>query len=301
MRTFLITGSAGFIGSYLLKKIISNKNNFVYSYDRKQIKIKSNNLRHEVVDLKYKKKFPVVDYVIHLAAFNGTKFFYKKPLEVINDNIQSTMNILNFYNKKKCKLFVYAGSPESIAGATDYFKMTVPSLENYPVVIEDITNPRWSYGLTKAVGELAVANSRLPYIIIRYHNVYGPGQKDHFVSDFIERILKNKQYILNGHNDSRSFMYIDDAIDATMKIIQEKKCLNQIINVGSKNEQKILSVAKKIMKILGHKKKLKLNNSPIGSVKRRCPNINKLIKFTKHKDLYTLEQGLKKTIASYKK
>ena len=301
MRTFLITGSAGFIGSYLVKKIIADKNNFVYSYDRKPFKIKSKNLRHQVIDLKYKKKFPTVDCVIHLAAFNGTKYFYEKPLEVINDNLQSTMNILNFYKKKQCKLFVYAGSPESTAGATDYFKMPIPSLENYPVVIEDITNPRWSYGLSKAIGELAVSNSNLPYIIIRYHNVYGPGQKDHFVPDFVERIQKKKQYILNGYNDTRSFMYIDDAVNATLKIIEEKKCLNQIINVGSKDEQKILYVANKIMKLLGHKKKLKLKNSPAGSAKRRCPNIHKLIKFTKHKDLYTLDQGLKRTIESYKK
>jgi nucleoside-diphosphate-sugar epimerase len=62
------------------------------------------------------------------------------------------------------------------------------------------------------------------------------------LSFHIERILKNKQYILNGYNDSRSFMYIDDAINATMKIIQEKKCLNQTINVGSIDEQKILHV-----------------------------------------------------------
>ena len=209
------------------------------------------------------------------------------------------MNLLNFYAKKKCKLFVYAGTPESIVGATDFFKMSIPTKENYPVVVEDITNPRWSYGLSKALGELAVANSNLPYVIIRYHNVYGPGQKDHFVSDFIERILKNKKYVLNGFDDSRSFMYIDDAINATVEIIKEKKCLNQIINVGSKNEQKILSVANKIMNILGGKKKLTLKNSPIGSAKRRCPDINKLLKLTKHKDAFTLEQGLKKTIESY--
>lgn len=301
MFKFLITGSAGFIGSHLLKKIIFNKKNFVYSYDKKKIKIKSNNLIHKVVDLKFYKKFPKVDCVIHLAALNGTKFFYDKPMEVINDNLQSTTNILNFYKKRKCKLFIYAGSPEAIVGATDFFRMPIPSKENYPIVIEDVKNPRWSYGLSKALGELAVANSNLPYIIIRYHNIYGPGQKNHFVSDFIERILNKKQFLLNGFNDTRSFMYIDDAINATIKIMQEKKCLNEIINVGSNNELKILSVAKKIMKLMGEKKKLKLNSSPKGSAKRRCPNIQKLKKFTKHKDSYTLEQGLKKTIESYKK
>ena len=56
MSKFLITGSAGFIGLNLVKKIISDKNNFVYSYDRKKIKIKSPNLYHQITDLKFKKK-----------------------------------------------------------------------------------------------------------------------------------------------------------------------------------------------------------------------------------------------------
>ena len=73
-------------------------------------------------DLKIKKKFPIVDVVIHLAAFNSTKDFYNKPLEVIEDNLLPTLNLLNFYRKQKRKpLFIYTGTPEITVGATDKF------------------------------------------------------------------------------------------------------------------------------------------------------------------------------------
>lgn len=288
---YLVTGSAGFIGKNLVKKLLKN-NDIVYSIDRQSIGFKHKRLKHKTCDITKQKNFPKVDVVFHLAAFNGTKFFYEKPLDVVNDNFNSTLNLVNFYRKNKCRLFVYAGSPESIAGTTDYFKMPLPTKENYPVVIEDVQNPRWSYATSKALSELTVANSGIKYCILRYHNVYGPGQKDHFIPDFISRCKKG-QYILNGFDNTRSFMYIDDAVEATEMIIKNKKCVNQIINVGNDNEIKIIEVAKIILKMLGKKVKIKLMPAPKGSVKRRRPDLTKLRDVFKYQSKIGIEQGLR--------
>ena len=125
MKSILITGSRGFIGKNLIKRIKSKYK--IYEYDRNKI------------DLKYKKKYPIVDIVIHLAAYNSTKDFYKKPLEVIKDNLIPTLNLLDFYKSiKKKPLFVYTGTPEITTGATDLFKYKIPTDENVPMVIQDL-------------------------------------------------------------------------------------------------------------------------------------------------------------------
>ena len=86
MKIF-ITGSSGFIGRHLVKKLLEDESNLIYSADRRELDIKHQRLNHEVCDLKQKYDFPDVDIVIHLAAYNGTKFFYEKPLEVITRNL----------------------------------------------------------------------------------------------------------------------------------------------------------------------------------------------------------------------
>ena len=89
MKSILITGSNGFIGKNLIKLLRGKYK--IFSLDRKN------------GDLKIKKKFPKVDIVIHLAAFNSTKDFYKKPFNVIEDNLIPTLNLLKFYKKQKKK------------------------------------------------------------------------------------------------------------------------------------------------------------------------------------------------------
>jgi nucleoside-diphosphate-sugar epimerase len=295
---YLITGCAGFIGKHLVKKLLE-QNQQVIGIDRKEINLKHKNFKYIKKDLTKMKIFPVVDVVVHLAAYNGTRFFYEKPIEVIDSNINSTLNLIKFYTKNKCKLFVYAGSPESITGATDYFNMPLPSKESYPIVIDDITNPRWSYANSKALSEQVVINSGLIYCIMRYHNVYGPGQKDHFISDFIERCKKGI-FEITGYTNTRSFMYIDDAIIATMKIINSKKNKNQIVNVGNDCESTIKTVATTIMKLCNYKKKLILKPAPRGSASRRVPDITKLKKIFKFTNFTKINEGLKKTIKFYK-
>ena len=294
---FFVTGSAGFIGRHLVKKLLAEESNLIYSADRRELDIKHQRLNHEVCDLKQKYDFPDVDVVIHLAAHNGTKFFYEKPHEVIKDNLLPTMNLVDHFMKKKLKCFVYAGSPESIAGATDFFGMPLPTKESYPFVFHGLQNKRWSYGSSKSLSEQYVAYSGLEHKIIRYHNVYGPGQHDHFIPDFISKV-KNGKPELVGYENTRSFMYINDAVEATIKILKSNKVKNEVINLGIDEEMKILVVAKMICKLMKvSDKDIVLKDHPMGSVLRRCPDISKLRDIVGFSPRYTLEQGLRETIA----
>ena len=292
---YLITGAAGFIGNALVKKLLKNKNNFVYAIDKSNIKIKNKNLIKIKADIKKTKKFPKVDIVFHLAAFNGTKFFYSKPFNVIDENLSTTLNLIKFYKKKKCKKIIFAGSSEAYAGSQNLKLKKILHNEKQPIIFGDINNPRWSYATSKFMSEIITINSGIPYIILRYFNVYGPKQKDHFIPEFISRAKKGK-FELYGYKNTRSFIFIDDAVDATIKI-SKNKIVNQIFNIGSNRESKIFDVAKLILKLLNIKnKKIKLYKSPKGSVKRRSPDINKIKKIIGNFNNTSLKDGIKKIL-----
>ena len=100
MKKILVTGASGFIGSYLVSKLSEDLNCKIYAIDRKQLKVKKKNIFFIKKDLKFIKKYPKVDIVFHLAAYNGTKHFYKNPSDVINDNIIPTLNLIDFYSNQ---------------------------------------------------------------------------------------------------------------------------------------------------------------------------------------------------------
>lgn len=287
----LVTGSSGFIGQHLVP-YLENQGHVVVRADRTHgcdLTIKEN------VD-----SLPDVDIVVHLAAHNGTKHFYERPLDVIRDSVLPTQYLIDRY-AGKIKRFVFTGTCESYAGAVDLFNWPVPTDETVPLIVSDVTNPRWSYGGSKILNELQIvaANKQLnqEYSIIRYHNVYGPGQRDHFIPEFFERI-KTGDFTLKGWENTRSFMYIDDAIRATAQIIFEANCSNQIINVGVDEEKSIKEIAQIILNISNIQGELILEDAPEGSVKRRCGDIKKMNELLDFIPDFSLEEGIKKTLES---
>lgn len=221
-------------------------------------------------------------------------------MDVIRDSILPTQYLIDRY-AGQVKRFIFSGTCESYAGAVDYFNYPVPTDESVPLVITDITNPRWSYAGGKIVNELQVtaANQQLgqQYTIVRYHNVYGPGQRDHFIPEFYER-AKTGDLILHGWDNTRSFMYITDAIEVTKKILFEPAFANEVVNVGVDNEYCIKDVAELILEIANISGNIQLNPAPAGSVKRRCGDITKLHKLTDFKAKVSLADGIKLTLES---
>ena len=281
-KKILITGSSGFVAKHFVK-IFKKKYNFIF-YDRKRNG-----------DLSLKKKFPKADYVLHLAALCSTKDFYLKPNQVIKDNISPTLNLINFYEKKYPKTkFIFTGTPESISGSVEKLNYKIPTDENAPIYIDDLKNKRWSYALSKAVCEQIVMFSKLRFVIIRPHNLYGPNQKNHFIPEFLDRAKNKNKVELFGYKNKRCWLYIDDFCEALEKLMICKKAEGQVVNIGSNFENSTLEVAKLLLSLKYPNKKIAIikRPAPKGSAMRRMPSIKKIKSLINWKPRTSLRRGL---------
>lgn len=242
-----------------------------------------------------------VDYVYHLAAMNGTQNFYDRPFDVLKNSTLPTIHLLEHFSQSKAlRRFVYAGSSEAYASTVTLFDWVVPTAEDVPLSIADPTNVRWSYGGSKLHGELATvaasAQFGIPYTVVRFHNVYGSRMGDkHVIPDFLDRASKGT-YELFGYEDTRSFIYIDDAVRATVEVAEAPATKNEVINVGGEPEISMLDLGKLMMKALGKEGEITCHPSPKGSVRRRAPDLGKLHRLTSYRQEVSLEEGLRKVV-----
>jgi len=278
----VLTGHKGFIGQHYLDHIKDSNEVFTYDLaDGQDLKDKS------IVD-----QMPDCDVVVHMAATNGTRLFYETPTEVTMNNTLPTMYIVDRYKDTPTKI-VFTSTCEIFNGAIDKGLYPVPTDEQVPVMFDDITNPRWSYSIPKALGENLIANLSTHWLILRYFNIYGPGQKDHFISEFVDRAKQGKYYIKG--NDTRSFCYVDDAIAMTHKLVTDVS--DCTVNVGKQEESSIEDVAKCIMDVMGiDPTLLKIYDGPKGSAKRRCPDTKQVSRLTQFENYTSLENGIRKTV-----
>jgi nucleoside-diphosphate-sugar epimerase len=288
MKKFLVTGSTGFIGRHVVKAL---------QHHGHQVIEASNQVGIDLTDQTQVGALPDVDVVIHLAGINTPLMFVKKSHHVTRTNLLATQYLLDRYCGK-IQRFILASTCESQAGAMDYFDTPLPIDENIPVSIADIQDPRSCYGGSKLANELQVMSAHhehnLPYTIIRYSNVYGPGQKNQFIPDFINR-AKNGDLTLFGGDSTRNFMYIDDAAEATVKVAESASCKNQIVNLGSNLTYSIQQVAQVIINQLGITDQLILNPGPCRYRQSNMDKLHQLTGFTAEIDLI---EGIKRTINS---
>lgn len=316
MQRVLVTGAAGFIGYHLAKRLADEGahvicvDNMTRGEDDEHYGALTKRANVTRIDLDLTDQRAVheglpadVDQVFHMAALNGTQNFYERPFEVVRCCTLPTLFLLEKYGPLKPERFVYAGTSEAYASTVTVFGWEVPTGENVPLSIADPANARWSYGGSKMHGEIAVQNAAkhysLPFSIIRYHNVYGPRMGDkHVVPDFLIR-AREGVLALYGHDDTRAFLYIDDAIDATLKVARAGACAGETVNIGAEREWVIKDMIAVLMDMAGLKGEVALHPSPAGSVKRRAPNVTKLHNLTDFRERWTIEDGLRETARFY--
>jgi nucleoside-diphosphate-sugar epimerase len=199
--------------------------------------------------------------------------------------------------------FIYAGTSEAYASTVTRFGWPVPTAEDVPLCVDDPANVRWSYGASKLHGEVAVFAAAqqfgLRHSVIRYHNVYGPRMGDkHVVPDFLLRARRG-EFRLFGGDDTRAFIYIDDAVAATLSVTESADCVGQILNIGGSREIRIEDLGRLMMEAGGFAGGIAVEPSPKGSVKRRAPDLSKLIRLTGFKESWPLEKGLRETADFY--
>lgn len=251
-------------------------------------------------------KLPVdVDYVYHMAALNGTQNFYERPLEVIRCCTLPTIYLAEHFGKsaKNLKCFVYAGTSESYASTVSRFNWPVPTDESVPLSIDGTENPRWSYAASKMHGEIVVNQASrvtgMPVIVARFHNAYGPRMGDkHVIPDFMDR-MKHQRFELFGHSDTRSFLYVDDAVRATVSLAEKHNGGAVTVNIGGTEEITMEELGKRILGVRNVSATIELHPSPAGSVKRRAPDTSKLRNMTNFVENVSLDDGLALTAQFY--
>ena len=306
-KNILITGGSGFIGSAITKYLVKEKNRVIVFDNNSRgkssrLKEVKNEIKFIKGDIRNKEKLlsinGSVDTVIHLAYVNGTKFFYKKPFEILDIAVNGLINILDFFKKKKVKNFYLASSSEVYQNP-----LKIPTDEDEMLKIPNIHNPRYSYGGGKIISELYgmyFAKKFLKkFIIFRPHNVYGKDMgNDHVIPEFINRFKKlrnKKKFLIYGTGQEvRSFIHIDDFISGFDKVFKKGKN-QEIYNIGTSEKVKISKLAKIISKILAKSIKFKKTKILKGSPSVRCPDIKK-IKRLGFRQKIRLKDGIKKIL-----
>lgn len=285
----LVTGSGGFIGKALLSALKRRSEFVVEGMD--VLEGRSTSL--------LRNDYAYFDVIFHFAATNGTRLFYSNPTEVLINNMQSSLDVAEYLKKNPKTSIVFASTCEIFNGAIDKGFYSVPTDEKVPVMFDDVSNPRWSYSLPKAVGENLFSNLHNSHLNIRFFNIFGPNQVDHFIPEFIARADSGDFKLLG--NDTRAFCFIDDAVGMLIKLL-EANIWNETVNVGNNSEIKVSSLANKILHLMDIKDtSLEILSSPKGSVSRRSPLMDKYNRLIGPFPYTDLDTALKITIDSYRK
>jgi len=305
-KTFLVTGGTGFIGSNICKMLV-NEGHKVIVYDnnfRGNLK-KISQIKKKIIfvkgDIRDKKKLfrclKKVNAVIHLAYINGTKYFYTKPDLILDIAVKGMTNILDGCKKHNVKELYLASSSEVYQTP-----IKVPTDEKEMLKIPDIHNPRYSYGGGKIISELMCVHYGKKFfkklIIFRPHNVYGANMgNEHVIPEFINRFrsLKGIKFKIQGTgNEIRSFIYIDDFVEAFKILVKRGKHLN-IYNIGTTEKIQIKDLVKLLSKFFNKKVVLKKTSLQKGGTKIRVPEITKIKKLG-FKPKFNLRMGLQQTV-----
>ena len=267
-KKILILGGLGFIGYHLSKALsLNNKNQITIVDDNSRGKldhyasklIKKKNVKFLRLNLtkfvSYQKLKSNYDHVYLLASIVGVNNTLSFPLKVIEANSYIILNTLKWIKSIKIKKFMFASTSETYAGTIDSFKYKIPTPENIPLSISNIGHPRYTYAVTKMLGESAFlnlkTNNNLKVIIVRFHNIYGErmGFK-HVIPHLIERFYKKENpFTIYGGKQTRAFCYVEDAVLQITKLMNKKNNKNKIYNIGNDQEVTI----EKISKIIGNK------------------------------------------------
>ena len=295
----LITGGTGFIGYHLAKKCLDLK----WSVDSVSISLPKKNKRLKNVkylnfDISKKKEIKKIlslkyDYVVNLAGY--VDHSHKK--KTIKSHYNGCKNIAEFFLNSNIKKFVQIGS------CIEYGKIPSPQSENQKKFPKTYS----FYGKAKLLSTKFLLNLNekfnFPSTIMRLYLVYGPNQDlNRIVPITINNAIKNKKFDCSPGHQLRDFIYVDDVIEAIIKILKNKNASGQIINIGS---GKAISVKKTINTIC----KLAEGGRPIfGKINLRkdeiiklYPNISKAKKILKWKPKVSFNSGILKTIKYFKK
>jgi len=307
---YLITGGAGFIGSHLAEELL-NRGHEVTVFDDLSTGRFSNIVHLEKKfkqfgfvegDIVYKVELCDVsdcDIIFHLAASVGVKLIVDNSLESIQNNIRGTEHILRVANEYNRKV-VFTSTSEV------YGKGEAPFKEDDNLILGATTCNRWSYAASKIVDEflcLAYVEKGLPVIVARLFNVVGSRQSGDYgmvVPRFVWA-AKNRQAleIYGDGEQTRSFLYVQDAIEALIALSESEEAIGEIVNIGSFEEVTVKELARIVSKVFEVEEFIVFKpytqifpGRLFEDIRNRLPDISKLEKLTGWEKHFTLEEAI---------
>ena len=315
-KRYLVTGGTGFLGSAIVRRLVTEGH---------EVTVLDNNSRgaaRRIGDLILKESRLVesdvrdvaavtsasrgVDAIVHLAAINGTEFFYSKPELVLDVALRGTLAVIDACRANDVGDLILASSSEVYATPRH-----VPTDEFVALTVPDVHNPRYSYGGGKIVSELIAMNyGRTGFdrvTIFRPHNVYGIDMGwEHVIPQLVLKAAAAANQTKDGPvplsiqgdgSQTRAFVHIDDMTDGLMSILEKGRHL-EIYHVGNPEETTIAELSAKIMLAFGREVMLITSDPVPGGTPRRCPDISKLRKLG-YEPKISLDEGLPEVVKWY--
>ncbi len=306
-RSVVITGGAGFIGSWLCEVLVHQKAH-VICVDNLSSGLESNIslllgndnfkfIKHDITEpLHFKDK---IDFVMHLASRASPFEFEHFPLEILKANTIGTLNALEIARKHK-SVFLFASTSETYGNPA-----VVPTPETYYGYVNPI-GIRGCYDESKRCGEAYVMAYKKQYgmdvRIARIFNTYGPrirpdGIYGRVIPRFISQALRNESITVFGSGEqTRSFCYVTDQIMGLLSLISSPKATGEVINIGNNKQITILELANMIKNLTSSNSEIEFNPLPQDDPRRRCPDLTKAKTVLGWQPKVSLEEGFKKTI-----
>lgn len=316
----LITGGAGFLGSYISEKLLEKGHHVTvidmadgrkieHLFENKNFVFHQDSILNADLLLR-EVNLDGCDLIFHFAAIADPKRYVFDPLTTLEIDLQGSLNIFKAAAKKKVKV-VFASTSE-VYGKNP----NVPWKEDDDRLLGSTHINRWCYSTAKAAGEHYLyayhQKEGIPFVVYRFFNVYGPRLDDlgsgRVLPIFLEQFLKGEPVTVHGDGkQTRSFAYVDDVVEGIVEGALNKKAENQVFNIGNERETSITELAELVKKVGGFKSEIKFitHKEVFGDryedIPRRIPDVSKIKRVLGWEDKTPLEVGLQKTIEYYRK
>lgn len=300
----LVTGGAGFIGSQVVEALIADGWRVAViddlsSGNRKNVHPAAKFVKMDIRDPKLSKMImdSRPDAIFHLAAQVSVPRSVAEPVFDAEVNIAASVKLLDAAAKAHIKRFVFAAS----GGALSNELSPIPTREADPV------SPLSPYGIAKLTieryGEFYRREYGLPFVALRFANVYGPRQSTKgeagVVAIFTSKMLANESVAINSDGkQTRDFVFVEDVVDAVLRVAKDET-LDGPFNVGTGKETSIKDLYKKLSTVIRYRKKARKGTNAPQEARRSCLNASKLMKETGWKPKTKIDDGLKKTVLSF--
>jgi len=315
---YLITGGAGFIGSHLAERLLSDGHT-VYVMDDLSTgsidnieALKLNERFHYLIETianesALAEQVDHADIIVHLAAAVGVRLIVDNPVQSIETNIYGTELLLKLSNKKKKKVLIASSS--EVYGKSE----SVPFAETHDMVFGPTTHQRWSYACSKAIDEFLALSywrqEKLPVIIVRLFNTVGPRQVGHYgmvVPRFVKQALSGGPLtVYDDGKQSRCFTHVSDVVDALVKLAEEERAVGEVFNIGSTEEITIRELAERVCTRVDPSLEIKhipydeAYEAGFEDMRRRVPDISKVSRLIGYKPTRTIDCILDELVKLY--